>query len=80
MSSPWQMHTGHLALHWTETGQNLRSDPQSMDAGTRSSYLTPLPDFASHSPFGGAFWFLPHLAYQFNRPISGYDSDSRMPA
>jgi hypothetical protein len=23
----------------------------------QGSYLPPLPDFASHSPFGGAFWF-----------------------
>jgi hypothetical protein len=26
----------------------------------QGSYLPPVPDFASHSPFGGATWFLPH--------------------
>jgi len=28
----------------------------------QSGYLPPLPDFASHSPFGGASWFEPHTA------------------
>jgi hypothetical protein len=28
----------------------------------QSSYLQPIPDFASHSPFGGPSWFQPELA------------------
>jgi hypothetical protein len=28
----------------------------------QGAYLPPVPDFASHSPFGGASWFQPHLA------------------
>jgi hypothetical protein len=25
------------------------------------AYLEPVPDFASHSPFGGPDWFEPHI-------------------
>jgi hypothetical protein len=32
------------------------------DAHMQGAYLPPVPDFASHGPFGGASWFQPHLA------------------
>jgi hypothetical protein len=64
--SSWQRDTAGLKCDWSEIGQGVRYNPRWMQEtpNTQSSYLPPNPDFASHSPFGGAFWFLPHLAYR----------------
>ena len=64
MTVSWQTETGHLACSWSEVGQRVQYDLRWMQ-GTpeiQSGYLPPLPDFASHSPFGGASWFQPHIA------------------
>jgi hypothetical protein len=37
----------------------------------QSGYLPPVPDFASHSPFGGADWFQPHRAGSVDSKIAG---------
>jgi hypothetical protein len=64
MKSSWQTETGHLACHWSEVGQRVLYDPRYLQVSseTHSSYLPPVPDFASHSPFGGASWFQFHRA------------------
>ena len=63
MKSSWRMETGHLECHWSEVGQRVRYNPPWMQEASKiqGSYLPPVPDFASHSPFGGArgaSWFL----------------------
>jgi hypothetical protein len=59
MRSTWQMETGQLIRRWSEVGQRVQYSPQWMQeaSGVQGSYLPPVPDFASHSPFGGATWF-----------------------
>jgi len=66
MKSSWQTETGHLACRWSEVGQRAQYNPRWMREASdiRGSYLPPVPDFASHSPFGGAFWFEPHSAHR----------------
>jgi len=61
MQSSWLEETGHLSHRWSVTGRAL-SQTAALPADCpemQSSYLLPLPDFASHSPFGGATWFQP---------------------
>ena len=61
MQSSWLEDTGTLTRRWFEIGRAL-SEPATLSAETpemRSGYLPPPPDFASHSPFGGATWFQP---------------------
>ena len=62
MSSSWQMDTGNLACRWSEAGQRIEYNPPWMQetSAMPGSYLPPPPDFATHSPFGGPDWFLPH--------------------
>jgi hypothetical protein len=64
MKSSWQTETGHLACRWSEIGQRAQYKPRWMQESSdmRSGYLPPVPDFASHSPFGGALWFERHTA------------------
>jgi hypothetical protein len=66
MRSSWQMETGHLVCRWSEAGRRIEYKPHWMQetGDTQSGYLPPVPDFASHSPFGGpsGFWFLPRSA------------------
>ena len=64
MRSLWQTETGHLACRWSEVGRRVHYNPRWMEepSDIQSGYLPPVPDFASHSPFGGAFWFQPHTA------------------
>jgi hypothetical protein len=64
MKSSWQAEKGHLTRRWSEVGPPV---PYNLDwmhetSDIPSGYLPSLPDFASHSPFGGAFWFEPHTA------------------
>ena len=62
MASSWQTETGYLACRWLEAGQRIQYNPGWMQetSDIQGSYLPPIPDFASHSPFGGASWFQPH--------------------
>jgi len=59
MKSSWLTDTGHLACRW-----DVRpiEGPGRMEEGSSSQggYLPAAPDFASHSPFGGAYWFQPY--------------------
>jgi hypothetical protein len=57
--SLWGMERGCLVCHWSGVGQRVPYNPSWMrDASdAQGSYLPPVPDFASHSPFGGPSWF-----------------------
>ena len=61
MTSSWQTETGHLVCRWFGVGQLAPYNPSWLQetSDIQSSYLPPLPDFASRSPFGGAHWFQP---------------------
>jgi hypothetical protein len=61
----WQTEAGHLSCRWSEVGQHAPYNPVRMQEprNVPSSYLTPIPDFASHSPFGGTEeWFRLHCS------------------
>jgi len=61
MTSAWELKTGHLSCHWSEFGHPVRYYPVWMQESSeaQTGYLTPLPDFANRSPFGGVFCFQP---------------------
>ncbi|HTZ83288.1 MAG TPA: hypothetical protein VMB66_08870 [Candidatus Acidoferrales bacterium] len=61
MDRSWQVDSGRLLCHWSDMGQRIAYTPLWMKEASNvpSGYLPPVPDFASHSPFGGAFWFEP---------------------
>ena len=65
MKSHWQTESGHLTCRWSEVGQRDQYNPGWMKEASemQGSYLSPVPDFASHSPFGGASWF-EHYTFQ----------------
>jgi len=62
MASIWTQESGRLTLHWSHLSQSVRYEPFWMGEVSTppSSYVSPLPDFASHSPFGGVAWFQPN--------------------
>jgi hypothetical protein len=64
MTSSWQSETGHLALRWTQVGQDDRYHPTWMleSSEAQGGYIPPLPDFSNHSPFGGVSRFQPDPA------------------
>ena len=64
MRLSWQTETGHVACRWSEIGQRNRKNPDWMQehSGIQGAYIPPIPDFASHSPFGGPSWFQPRVA------------------
>jgi hypothetical protein len=64
MNSSWQIEAGHLICRWSEVGKRIRYNPRWMQdaAHSHGSYLPPVPDFASHSPFGGPSWFARYKA------------------
>ena len=69
MKSSWQIEAGHLACRWSEVGQHVKYNPPWIQEASNSpaSYLPPVPDYASHSPFGGArgaSWFLRYAPEQ----------------
>jgi hypothetical protein len=66
MNQRWQVESGHLLCHWSETGQRVAYSLGWMEETScvPSGYLPSVPDFASHSPFCGAFWFQPDAARQ----------------
>jgi hypothetical protein len=55
MKSSWQTETGQLICRWSDVGQHVEYSPRWMQEASeiQGSYLPPIPDFASHSPFGG---------------------------
>jgi len=62
MMNRWSFDGNRIVSHWTDIRCKADQVPERVDAPEMSgSYLVPLPDFASHSPFGGATWFTPHL-------------------
>ena len=67
MNVSWKTETGHLLCHWRDLGawtpyeQNWMTECGNLGG----SYLPPLPDFSSHSPFGGPSWFEPSSAPNF---------------
>jgi hypothetical protein len=66
----WQIETGRLACHWSEVGSRPPYNPEWMQEATQipSGYLSPIPDFATHSPFGGSnSWFQIHTAERDGR-------------
>ena len=56
MQSSWESETGHLMCRWSEIGMRDIYNPQWMQEALAvpSGYLTPVPEFTSHSPFGAA--------------------------
>ena len=66
MHRTWQLQGGHLLCVWSEVAQHVgysaRWMTEASDTDIPSGYLPPVPDFASHSPFCGAFWFQPDPA------------------
>jgi hypothetical protein len=61
MTSQWQMEAGHLVRRWAVPEPRGQYSPSWMREveEIQSGYLQPVPDFASHSPFGGPCWFHP---------------------
>ncbi len=55
----WQMEEGHLVCRWSELGEHTPYSSEWMqeNSNAQGGYLEPVPDFANHSPFGGASWF-----------------------
>ena len=57
----WVSDGNRIACRWPEVGRPDPGASQWTKEEMHGSYLPPPPDFASHSPFGGATWFTPHL-------------------
>lgn len=59
MLSSWQTETGHLGCRWSFSRDQVQVRPLWMGEGSemQGAHLPPVPDFASHSPFGGPSWF-----------------------
>jgi hypothetical protein len=66
MTTRWRAETGKLTCRWDGVEKHSEYDSTWMrdNAEVRGSYLAPVPDFASHSPFGGPDWFEFHLRTQ----------------
>ena len=60
MTQGWQTGRGHLTCRWDP--RHSQQNPAWMQEmpNIEGSYLEPVPDFASHSPFGGPSWFELH--------------------
>jgi len=61
MTTLWQTDEGRLTCRWREVDLRDRYNAPWMQETShiQSGYLPPVPDFASHSPFGGVSWFQP---------------------
>lgn len=59
----WVSDGGRFGCRWVEVGQRSACASQYLKDAMTGSYLPPPPDFASHSPFGGATWFTSHLSF-----------------
>ena len=66
MSSLWQPTKEQLTCSWPDAGRRVQYNPPWMQETPEipSDLLAPIPNFAAKSPFGGATWFFPHLAYR----------------
>lgn len=62
--SSWQSDTRILQCRWSDFGQQVQYESAWVQESSdmQGSHLAPLPDFASHSPFGGPCWFELHCA------------------
>jgi hypothetical protein len=70
----WQTETGHLACRWSDVGKHVQYNSSWMQeiSAIQCGYLPLVPDFASHSPFGGATsWFQLHTADRDSKSIIG---------
>ncbi len=69
MKLSWQTETGDLACRWSEVGQRTQYEPAWMldTSDIQCGYLEPIPDFPSHSPFGGPSWFELHFERRDSR-------------
>ena len=61
MTIQWSFDENRSAMRWTDMTGKADQPSDANESEMNGSYLAPLPDFASHSPFGGATWFTPHL-------------------
>ena len=68
MHRMWQVHAGHLLCVWSEDAQHVGYSAgwmnEASDTDVPSGYLSPVPDFTSHSFFCRALWFQPHLVHR----------------
>jgi len=72
MTTQWSFHGNRIVSRWADISPAADHLDMQEDAPQISgSYLPPPPDFASHSPFGGATWLAPHL----NRTAHPEDSN-----
>jgi hypothetical protein len=68
MNTSWKTQSGSLACNWAEAGDGPYSTAWMEDTpDAQGSHLEAVPDFASHSPFGGPTWFEPQAAYRTPR-------------
>lgn len=62
MNTAWQTETGSLECRWSGLMERTQYTPdwlREASAGPHETVLTPVPDFAAHSPFGSGEWFVP---------------------
>lgn len=63
MAIKWSIDGDKIVSHWADIGRAADFKPEWMNASDMAgSHLAPLPDFASHSLFGGATWFTAHVS------------------
>ena len=69
MHSSWKDDAGKLQCKWSDAGRSARyAAPWMAEVqASQGRYLEPVPDFASHSPFGGPAWFQPQSARRILR-------------
>lgn len=69
MKSMWFDDSGRLARRWSDAGkwEGYTAVWMPEYSAMQGSYLEPVPDFASHSPFGGPDWFELHWATRSSR-------------
>ena len=69
MSASWETESGQLRCKWSDVEEGLWCRVKWLDeiAEAPGSYLEPIPDFASHSPFGGPSWFETHWTRRIPR-------------
>jgi len=59
MPSSWKDESGSLVCRWSKVGERMPPVWMHDISEMPGAYLAPVPDFASHSPFGGVAWFQP---------------------
>jgi len=63
----WMSEGSRIVCRWMEVGEGTVCASRCLKEAMNGSFLPPPPDFASHSPFGGAMWITPHLVFGRNR-------------